>query len=145
MGLFQPEWDWHKMTFKSFTGFYGYYAEYSPKWYYAYVLLVYVIVFLTLLWNTIFEANWRYKLFTVLTLTALSGGVLMGVLFSWLYDFQPQGRYIFPIIPIMLVYFWTLFPRWSRPEKSVILGSAIVLMVLSFYSFNEVALNYLFA
>lgn len=143
--IFQPEWQWHKMTFKSFTGFYGYYAEYSPRWYYAYVLLIYVIVLLVVLKHAIFEANWRYKLFTALTLIAISGGILMGLLFSWLYDFQPQGRYIFPIIPIMLVYFWKMFPLWKRLEKALILTSVIALIILSFYSFNEVALNYLFA
>lgn len=141
--IFEPEWDWHKMTFKSFTGFYGYYAEYSPKWYYSYVLTLYAILFLVMLRHVIFQASWQYKLFSLLSFTAICGGLLMGMLFCWLYDFQPQGRYVFPIIPIMLVYFWTMFPFWNRHEKAIILTSVLVLALLSFYSFNEVALNYL--
>ncbi|MDF1584576.1 MAG: hypothetical protein P1P78_14890 [Methyloprofundus sp.] len=143
--LFKPPWDWHKMTFKSFSGFYGYYAQYSPHWYYMYVLLVYSLLLLITLRHAVFIAQWRYQLFSVLTGVALFGGLLMGMLFSWLYDFQPQGRYIFPIIPIILVYFWVMAPFWLPLERAAIMASALMLMVLSFYSFNEVALNYLFA
>jgi len=143
--LFEPQWDWHKMTFKSFSGFYGYYAEYSPRWYYMYVLIVYIMLFLVAMRHTILVAEWRYQLFSVLTGIALAGGVFMGMLFSWLYDFQPQGRYIFPIIPIILVYFWVMGQFWTRSERAVVLASALLLIVLSVYSFNEVALNYLFA
>ncbi|MCF7969608.1 MAG: hypothetical protein K9L22_00390 [Methylococcaceae bacterium] len=143
--LFAPQWDWHKMTFKSFTGFYGYYAEYSPRWYYIYVLLVYGVLLLLALRHALLIAEWRYQLFSVLTGVALVGGLLMGILFSWLYDFQPQGRYIFPIIPIILVYFWVMAPFWTPLERAAIMASALILMILSFYSFNEVALNYLFA
>lgn len=143
--IFQPKWEWHKMTFKSFTGFYGYYAHYSPKWYYAYVLLVYCIVFVLILQHVIFKASWRYKLFSILSVTAISGGLLMSILFSWLFDFQPQGRYIFPIIPIILVFFWKMFPLLNREEKTVLLTSGLALIFLSFYSFRNVALNYLFS
>lgn len=143
--IFQPEWEWHKMTFKSFTGFYGYYAQYSPKWYYSYVMLIYGIAILLVLGHAIFKANWRYKLFTALTIIAIAGGMLMSILFSWLYDFQPQGRYVFPIIPIILVYFWKLFPLWNRMEKAVIISCGITLIILSFYSFRVVALSYLFS
>lgn len=141
--IFNPEWDWHKMSFKSFVGFYGYYAEYSPKWYYSYVLTLYIILFLVMLRHVVFKASWQYKLFSFLSFTAVCGGLLMGMLFCWLYDFQPQGRYVFPTIPILLVYFWTMFPFWNRHEKAIILTSVLVLTLLSFYSFNEVALNYI--
>lgn len=143
--IFQPKWDWDKMTFKSFTGFYGYYAQYSPKWYYAYVLLIYGFVLLLILQHALFKADWRYKIFTAVTLTAIAGGMLMSILFSWLYDFQPQGRYVFPVIPIILVYFWKFFPLWNRIEKAIILTSASSLILLSFYSFRVVALDYLFS
>lgn len=141
--LFQPEWSWHEMTFKSFSGLYGYYAEYSPKWYYAYVLLIYTIIFLVLLRHAVFHESWRYNLFSVLSFITIGGGILMGVLFSWLHDFQPQGRYLFPIVPVMLVYFWIIFPRLDQLGRSTLLASVLTLALLSFYSFNEVALNYL--
>jgi hypothetical protein len=142
-GMFKPEWDWHKMTFKSFAGFYGYYVEYSPKWYYFYVLLIYALVLFTFFKHAVFEENWKYNLFSALSLVALLGGILMGVLFSWLHDFQPQGRYIFPIIPILLVYCWVIVPRLKRFDRSVMLTCFMALALLSLYSFNQVALNYL--
>ncbi|NYT47300.1 MAG: hypothetical protein H0A75_06685 [Candidatus Methanofishera endochildressiae] len=70
---------------------------------------------------------------------------MSSLLFSWVYDFQPQGRYIFPVIPIILVFFWKMIPLWNRIEKAVLISSVITLMVLSFYSFRVVALNYLFS
>ncbi len=143
--LFDPDWDWDKMSFKSFVGFYGYYAEYSPKWYYTYVFLIYVIVFFVILRHAMFKTNWQDKLFAVISITGVFGGLLMSFLFCWTYDFQPQGRYMFPIIPILLVFFWKMFPLWSRHEKAIVLSSVIILTLLSFYSFYEVALNYLIA
>jgi len=144
-GIFNPEWDWHKMTFKSFVGFYGYYAEYSPRWYYAYVAAIYVIILLLIIFQTITRLSWPYRWFTLLSLIAVSGGIWMGMLFSWLYDFQPQGRYIFPIIPIILVYLYQSTRFWTHTAKSILLSLTLILIILSFYSFNEVALNYLFA
>ncbi len=143
--IFNSEWSWHKMTFKSFTGFYGYYAEYSPKWYYASVLILYGVIFLVIVWHSIVNTQLRDKVFSLLCLIAILGGILMGVLFSWLYDFQPQGRYIFPIIPIILVYFGISFPAYSQRQQSLLISCALMLMILSMYSFNEVALNYLFS
>ena len=141
--LFDPEWDWDKMSFKSFVGFYGYYAEYSPKWYYSYVLLIYAVVFFVILKHALFKTNWQNKLFALISISAVFGGFLMSFLFCWTYDFQPQGRYMFPIIPILLVFFWKMFPLWNRHEKAIVLSSVIILSLLSFYSFYEVALNYL--
>lgn len=141
--LFNPKWNWHKMSFKSFTGLYGYYKEFSPKWYYSYVTLIYVIIILLALRHAIFRADWQHKLFAVVTFTAICGGLFVSMLFSWLYDFQPQGRYSFPIIPIILVFFWKMFPLWNKYEKAIMLSSVLVLSLLSFYSFHEVALNYL--
>jgi len=143
--IFNSEWSWHKMTFKSFTGFYGYYAKYSPKWYYISVLIIYSLIFLLVLWHSIVNTQLRDKVFSLLCLTAILGGILMGILFSWLYDFQPQGRYIFPIIPIILVYFGIAFPAYSQRQQSFLLSCTLMLMILSIYSFNEIALNYLFS
>lgn len=143
--MFKPEWNWHKMTFQSFAGFYGYYMEYSPKWYYFYVLLIYALVLLVFIKHAIFQENWKYNLFSALSLTAVSGGILMGLLFSWLHDFQPQGRYIFPIIPIIIVYCGVMLPRLKRLDRSVMLTCFMALVLLSLYSFNKVALNYLIA
>ncbi len=143
--MFNSEFDWHKTSFKSFVGYYGYYAEYSPKWYYSYVFMLYVIPLLVIISHAFFKTNWQDKLFAIISLTAVFGGLLMSFIFCWTYDFQPQGRYTFPIIPILLVFFWKMFPLWNRHEKAIILSSVIILAILSFYSFYEVALNYLIA
>ncbi|NYT47299.1 MAG: hypothetical protein H0A75_06680 [Candidatus Methanofishera endochildressiae] len=53
--LFQHSWEWHKMSFKSFTGAPWYFPEYSPKWYYACVVLIYCILALLILQQAIFK------------------------------------------------------------------------------------------
>lgn len=143
--LFSNEWEWHKISFESFTGFYGYYAELSPRWYYIYSLLLYILLFGIFVWQGLTQADWRYKLFNLMSWIALSGGAIMSLLFSWIYDFQPQGRYMFPVIPILLVYLQSVLPHWSKQAKALLAGIAMLFIVLSFFSFYRVAMNYVTA
>jgi hypothetical protein len=44
---------------------------------------------------------------------------MLSLAFSWRYDFQPQGRYLFPIVPALFYAFSLLrstdVGRWLRP------------------------------
>lgn len=139
--LFKPDLNWHRVTFKSFTGFYGYYAQESPQWYYRCTLLLYTIILICILTGTIRANTLEAYSLTAIAFIFIMGGCLISILYSWLYDFQPQGRYIFPIIPISLVYFWRAYPLWKPEEKRVMLSCSLCLILLSLYSFGTVALN----
>lgn len=141
--LLTEDWKWPELSFKSFTGLYGHSAEFSPTWYYNCFGLGLGLLLLLICKQMFFQRELSYRLFSVLTFFAVTGGIIMSFLFSWIYDFQPQGRYMFPIVPILLVYLWEIFPRLDRLEKAILHSCVIIMMMLSFFSFNEIALNYL--
>ena len=62
------------------------------------------------------------------------------VYFSWVADYEPQGRYLFPIIPILLVGTARL-PEWIR--KRFIPCFSFCLFLFSVSSFVFAALPYL--
>lgn len=142
--LLNPKWDWEVLTFKSFVGLYGNeFVEYSPRWYYSYVKFIFGLIALTLFISVLIYGNLQAKLLTLLTTIFVSGDVLMGFLYSWLYDFQPQGRYVFPLIPMVMVYLFKIAPTWGDKTKAFLAACLLLLFVLALYSFDTIALRYL--
>lgn len=142
--LFNAKWEWQSLTFKSFTGLYGNeHAEYSPEWYYSYESYLYILIALICLASAIRLVNPKIGWFTFLTLIFVLSNILMGFLYSWLYDFQPQGRYIFPLIPILMVYFFKMTPLLGNTSKKLLYSCAMLLFILAIYSFREIALKYM--
>ncbi|MFI3136011.1 MAG: hypothetical protein QX197_04465 [Methylococcaceae bacterium] len=142
--LFTPRWEWQVLTFKSFAGLYGNeFAEYSPEWYYSYVKYLYGLVALILLGTVLRYGDLKAQVLTVLTVIFVLGDLAMGFLYSWLYDFQPQGRYVFPLIPVVMVYLFRMSSLWGRKTTALLLACAMCLFVLAIYSFNTIALRYL--
>ena len=142
--LFNSRWDWHTLTFKSFVGTYGNeFAEYSPEWYYNVekILLLTVLGIL----GYVVARNASLKYWSLLALTAVFsfGALLIGFLYSWLYDFQPQGRYIFPLIPIIMTFSWKIMPLHTRQTRGLLWTCAVLLLALGAYSFRTVALQYM--
>ncbi|MEE9356694.1 MAG: hypothetical protein V3U75_13975 [Methylococcaceae bacterium] len=142
--LFEPKWAWHTLTFKSFTGQYGnQFVVFSPQWYYDFVGLLFVIILLLAAYQLIKKQPLSVKFFTGLSLVFIFGAILMGFLFSWLYDFQAQGRYVFPLIPMAMIYFWEISPSWNKFERTAHYSCAFLLISLSIYSYRNLALVYL--
>lgn len=142
--LFKPGWDWHNLVFKSFTGTYGHqYADYSPEWYYSLVKGLYGLIFLTIMYAVVRYGDLKLRLFSALTLVFMAGTLAMGFLYSWLYDFQPQGRYVFPLIPMLMLFCAQIRPLFTPRIQTILLANVIFLLMLSLYSFQQVALKYL--
>lgn len=142
--LFTPGWDWHNLVFKSFTGTYGHqYADYSPEWYYSLVKGLYGLIFLTIMYAVVRYGDLKLRLFSALTLVFMAGTLAMGFLYSWLYDFQPQGRYVFPLIPMLMLFCAQIRPLFTPRIQTILLANVIFLLMLSLYSFQQVALKYL--
>jgi len=99
---------WYKLSKMSFQGLYGYMTIRSGHTFYS-VMNFFYILFLGIL----LYASWRaYKisrdkklLFSVGTLFACSFlTIFISMYHAWTFDFQPQGRYLFPIIPMIAMY-----------------------------------------
>lgn len=95
------QYHWLKDTFQSSFGVYGYLSTKSPALHYNLVkavgiaLAVYFFISIFLSWNGELLSN----TFTLLLFSSLIFGASM--YHSWVTDFQPQGRYLFSIFPML--------------------------------------------
>jgi len=100
--LFQnPEW--RDMTFKSFFGVYGNMLYYSDVEQYQAVTHALIIFFLLVFFCVIIAFPVRDVL--MILLLVLFAGLTIGqsVYTSWVNDYQPQGRYLFAILPMLVI------------------------------------------
>ncbi len=95
------KWKWHKLAFESFVGGYGYMNLWASKGYYYAMLILYFLFGAYLVSMIILSKN--REAITQLGLFILGAvtTVLISVYLSWNYAFQPQGRYLFPVIAML--------------------------------------------
>lgn len=120
--LFAAPYNWHRGTFYTFTGAYGYLEYFGSTVYYRLMLLLYIslaFVISLILWKGGNEA--RYFLVFTILLTVLT--VYLASYHSWTSDFQPQGRYLFPMLGVTAF----LFGRYGKE-----LGKHVVFNILLF-------------
>lgn len=129
--------DWHKTTFRSFFGGYGYMQFFAGPTYYQLVtvtaiLLLFACVLSTLLLDPL---GLRHLALAGAAALSLIGASLMH---SWTYDFQAQGRYVIGILVLLTPFVFHL--RASRRIAVVANTLLIALFGLSCYSFACIAL-----
>jgi hypothetical protein len=137
--LFAP-WNWLLLSAASAVGIYGYLDIRGPTWYYITIWLV-----IGAIAGVLAVRVWRSRVDgarTVFGLMALftAGTGLLSALHSWVNDFQAQGRYLFPILPIVALLVLHSRERLDRrPYAPFVLGA----FALSCLSFLWVALRLL--
>lgn len=129
---------WPARTFESFCGVYHWMSLPGPSLYYGIMAALYVLFFVTL------GIGLRHLprsdlLFCGATFLLALGLVLLSAYHSWVSDFQPQGRYLFPILP-MLAYLLHRY-RESMPTRAfnVLFAS---LFACAAFSFGFTGLRY---
>lgn len=135
--LFKPGWDWHFRTFATATGSYGW-TEFAASTAYRAVLLsayaaLAVLAALAAARSGFAEA--RAGFFLVVAFCALTVGA--SLLHSWNADFTPQGRYLFPMIPMAGV---GLFLARDGLALRAFAAAAAFAFLLSLHSFVFVGL-----
>ncbi|MBS3942649.1 MAG: hypothetical protein KGZ32_00200 [Dethiobacter sp.] len=132
LALFREPYNWHLGTFFTFAGAYGHMEFFGSANYYRLMLILYIVLTLFLIYR-LWPAGWEARYFLI-ALILLSAYILyLAFYFSWESAFQPQGRYLFPVLGIIAY----LFGRFSRViSKSIslyiLLSSAALLSVYSF-------------
>lgn len=129
-----PHWLW--LTFQSSVGVYGYMNIFGAAEYYVVTAMVY-LAFLALLGlgaRRSGDANARYSLVIAGVYTALA--VLVSSLHSWIFDFQAQGRYLFPAF----VMFGMAVADTRERQPAAAYAAAALAFVLAAYSFYDVGL-----
>jgi hypothetical protein len=134
--LFEYDWSWYTLT--SFVGRYGWMSIAHSDAYYWCVSAVYA----ALLAYVLFAAFWRSPpadaLFTGVALGAMLATVYFAMQFSLRVDFQPQGRYLFP----MLIAFGCILARAEARLNWRLLAIFLVpLFLAGVYSFAFTALR----
>jgi hypothetical protein len=129
-----PHWLW--LTFQSSVGVYGYMIIFGAAEYYIATAMVY-LAFLALLVRGAGrsgDVNARYSLVIAGIFAALA--VLVSSLHSWIFDYQPQGRYLFPAF--VMLGMAVADTRGRQP--AAIYAAAVLAFILAAYSFYDVGL-----
>ena len=104
---------WLLETFQSFCGVYRWMSLKSSDYYYLLMWLLYAALVAFLLIR-LARLPWRDVLLTAGVLATACLVVAASAYFSWTADYQPQGRYLFPILPM----FAFLFYRYREALRS---------------------------
>ena len=128
---------WLVDSFKSFCGVYRWMSLKGSDYYYLLMWLLYATLVVLLLMRVV-RLSWHDALFTAGVLVTACLVVLLSAYHSWTADYQPQGRYLFPILPM----FAFLFHRYRDALRSrafyLLFGC---LFACSIYSFIFTALR----
>ena len=124
-------------TFRSAFGVYGYFTVSASFKYYDIVRWTGAALLLVFL-GLIFVRSWRENGFIALSCLFFSLLLITVSLYhSWTMDFQPQGRYLFPIASMLGI----VYARGHRYLKGPVFTSLFMMMfLLSVYSFVFVAI-----
>ena len=130
--MFLQNQDWRDLSFKSFFGLYGYMDLVSDDHYYLAVTYVLGVFFVVVLYYMVFTLPVRDVIFILFVLLFTGLAVGQSVYHSWINDFQPQGRYLFPVLPMLMVGLARL-PASFRTR--VVPLFSLVFFILSIWSF----------
>jgi hypothetical protein len=129
--LLRP-WDWVGNSWKSFTGYYGYMNIHGPAAYYIAMFALYVVL-LSYTTGTILMRGEAAEQQLLAVSGLFCGGVIFLSLYhSWINDFQPQGRYLFPVVALFAIPFTRASRLFRTRVVPVLVGMAFALSVSSF-------------
>lgn len=137
LGELLTQYDFHTNLFRTFAGFFGSYAFGEADWYY----IVMGILYLFLLGYTVQKlwkqkkAIYRWEIAAVAFTCFIQYVLIVGN--SWFVDFQPQGRYLLPILFFIAYLISRVENVW---EDKVLRTILVCTCVLSLYCFWHVGI-----
>ncbi|MDY6994371.1 MAG: hypothetical protein SVR94_17445, partial [Pseudomonadota bacterium] len=128
---------WHIISFASFVGLYGIMSIISPRDYYILMGILYAGFLSFLALSVLFSKKLKAISLMIISLSFVGLMIFISSYHSWTCDFQPQGRYWFPVMAILglLIY-------QTQAYLNNILAHFFIISLfsLSAYSFIFVAL-----
>ncbi len=131
---------WFEKTFRSAFGVYGYLNVSASNVYYDVVRWASTSFLVFLALSIIFRGGIQGNLVLLLFLSCSGGLIATSLYHSWTQDFQPQGRYIFPVIPMLGIVAWHTYRFMPASISRLFL---VTMFMLSVYSFVYVGLLHL--
>lgn len=131
------EFDWVRTSTCSFFGVYGHMEHYANRAFYFLIGTAFMVVTCGL--SVVGFACGTRRDAAVLALAWLVAGlaVLQSLYYSWTAGYQPQGRYLMPALPIIMV---GVAPALARVPAWVAGALTVTLCGLSLWSFFTVAI-----
>lgn len=115
--------NWIGLSFRSFCGLYGWMSVVAVDWFYRVFAGLYLALLGLLVLPVALLGSRRARALSI-AIAACAALVLAQSLYrSWVYDFQAQGRYLFPILPMLFFY-------WRRCEVRALRVPALFVTVL---------------
>lgn len=136
---FAPNY-WLQMSQRTAFGVYGYVSVYPPIWI-LHSLLALTLAMIALVLGSLVHQHRRMS--TPLLAIFFGGCILIGtssLLHSWVTDFQPQGRYLFSILPMLTLAIGTAGKSIPRRLFVTFIACAFLLGCVSFVGFGMPAL-----
>ncbi len=124
--------NWVGLSFRSFCGLYGWMSFVADQWMYAVFAVLYTALLATLVLPVAARGPRRAQ-FLLLGVLVFAGLVLgQSVYRSWVYNFQGQGRYLFPVLPMLFFYWRTCEPASLRVPALVVIALLGMHSLMSF-------------
>ena len=130
--------EWRNMTFKSFFGLYGNMDYDSDRGHYQAVTHMLWIFFTLVFFCVIIAVPVRHGIMILILLLFAGLTVGQSVYTSWVNDYQPQGRYLFALLPMLVIGLNRLPERF---RSRVIPLFSLIFFVLSASSFLWTAIK----
>jgi hypothetical protein len=125
-------WQWPAITLFSSFGVYGYMSVHPPRWTNTSLALLAAFLVLASAVGAVRNNPIAGAKLVFLSIASIALVILMAALHSWVYDFQPQGRYLLPSIAV----FALLLGSWRRAEQTggirVLITAAVLIGTISF-------------
>lgn len=132
------KYNWHKITFNSFFGVYGWIKIYAIPMYYKLIQAIIVLFLLFFIGCNIYKFDRKNRRFTFLSLFFIFGTIFVSTYHSWINDFQAQGRYLFPLIGLIAIIVNKNKDYFNPAVMASFVGT---LFFMSVYSFVWVGLD----
>lgn len=132
---------WLRLSSQSFFGVYGYMNIYARNWFYA-VFFLLTLVFAAYLFYKVIKSRDRQSL-AQLAITTLGVflTVIVSMTLSWVYAFQPQGRYLFPALAMCGLFVYANRRHFDVRVVNLYVAAMFLLSVFSFVAWGLRRIN----
>jgi hypothetical protein len=128
---------WHEKSFKSLFGTYGWMNIFSPFLYYILMAIFYITFIMFIIFSIFYKSSLKNIFFLIITIGFIFSTIIISTLYSWVYDLQAQGRYLLPILIMLLPI---IYMNDNILNKKILAFMVLILFLLSSYSFISVGL-----
>lgn len=128
---------WFAHTFETGFGKYGYFTIGGSETYYHLMKWCAILFLIVVYVAVLIKGDLETRLQAILVAALAAALIVASVHRSWTVDFQAQGRYLFPLFPMLGVLIAKTF---STHNSRVLTLTALHLFLLSFYSYVFIAL-----